>query len=584
MARSGRKSRFVTDVDNVLKNIWKVAIYIRLSVEDGDDKIESYSVSNQRDLLTMYINEQENMEIFDIYVDDGFSGTDFNRPSFQRMLKDIKEGNVNAVIVKDLSRLGRNYIEVGNYIEQIFPLYKIRFMALNDSIDSYKDPRSVNNVIVPFKNLMNDEYCRDISNKVKSVINAKKKRGEFCAGVAPYGYIKSPEDKHKLIIDEESAKVIRLIFKMALEGKGRLLIAKELNQMGIYAPNDYKRRILKINCGNAISNSKTTELIGWNANQIMHILKNEVYCGDMIQSKYKTVSYKIHKLVENPKEDWIIVRDTHEAIISREDFQKVQELVLSRDVRVDCFGKITLFGGFLKCNDCHRGMTRKRGGKRKDGKELYNYVYYCNSYTRKSPDLCSMHKIRSDKLEHLVLETIKVQANLVLNIDKTIKEISNAKKINYNHDIIGNSIKKLELELAKKRTLKKSIYEDWKLDVISKEEYNEYVAGYDTDIKKMEENLQELRKKLKLQSQTPKEDNTWINIFRKNQNITELTREILGDLIDVIYIHEGGDITVVFKYENEYKQELKFIKDNKEYCEQLKGNKVFEDMVNKIAI
>ena len=203
MARCGRKSRYIDNVEKTSRKIWRIAIYIRLSVEDGDDKIESYSVSNQRELLTMYIKEQEDIEIFDIYIDDGYSGTDFNRPNFQRMLQDIKAGNVNAVIVKDLSRLGRNYIEVGNYIEQIFPLYNIRFIALNDNIDSYKDPRSVNNVIVPFKNLMNDEYCRDISNKVKSVINAKKRRGEFCAGIAPYGYVKDPEDKHHLIIDEE---------------------------------------------------------------------------------------------------------------------------------------------------------------------------------------------------------------------------------------------------------------------------------------------------------------------------------------------------------------------------------------------
>ena len=582
MARCGRKSRYIDNIEKTSKKIWRIAIYIRLSVEDGDDKIESYSVSNQRELLTMYIKEQEDIEIFDIYIDDGYSGTDFNRPNFQRMLQDIKAGNVNAVIVKDLSRLGRNYIEVGNYIEQIFPLYNIRFIALNDNIDSYKDPRSVNNVIVPFKNLMNDEYCRDISNKVKSVINAKKRRGEFCAGIAPYGYIKDPEDKHHLIIDEESAKVVRLIFKKTLEGKGRLIIARELNQMGILGPNDYKRLVLKIKCGNGVSNSKTKGIIGWNVGQITKILKNEVYCGDMIQCRHRNVSYKIHKLVANDKKDWIIVRNTHEAIISREDFNKVQDIILSRDNRVTNFGVLTLFSGFLRCNDCHRGMTRKRGGQKHDGSGEYNYVYYCNTYTRKSPDLCSMHKIRSDKIEELVLKTIRVQAKLILNIEETIKEISKSKKISYDKDILIQSIKKLEVELDKKKALKKSVYEDWKLDIISKDEYLEYVSEYEDDIKKLQDNIEELNKKSNLYNQDKKEDNKWIEVFRKNQDITKLTREILSELINVIYIHEGENITIEFKYENEYKQALKFLKENKEYIEKIKGNQILMEKIQSV--
>lgn len=570
MAKRGRKSSYTEQIEKVIKKIWRIAIYIRLSVEDGDDKIESYSVSNQRELLTMYIKEQEDMEIVDVYIDDGYSGTNFNRPDFQRMLKDMKDGKINAIIVKDLSRLGRNYIEVGNYIEQIFPLYNIRFIALNDSIDSFKDPRSVNNVIVPFKNLMNDEYCRDISNKVKSVINAKKRRGEFCAGVAPYGYIRDPEDKHRFIIDEEAAKIIRLIFKMTLEGKGRVIISKTLNQMNIYSPNDYKRLVLKLNCGNAQSNKKSTKLVGWNPGQIAHILKNEVYCGDMIQCRHKKVSYKINKIVSTPKEDWIIVRNTHEAIISREDFNAVQEIILSRNVRVTKFGELSLFSGFLRCKDCGRGMTRKRGGHSNKKTGEYSYVYYCNTYTRKSPDLCSMHKIKSDKLEQMVFETIKVQINLVLDIEKAIKEISKSKKVDYEKNVMTQSIKTMEMDLAKKKSLKKSVYEDWKLDVITKEEYFEYVNDYDKDIEIIEHNLKELNEKLSVLNENKQEDVNWIEKFRKNQNITELTREILSELVDVIYIHEDENITVVFKYEDEYKQALRFIKENSENAERFR--------------
>ena len=206
------------------EKIWTVALYVRLSVEDGD-KAESNSVTNQKELLNDYINENPNFNLYDYYVDDGYSGTDFERPSFKRMLEDMKSKKFNTIIVKDLSRLGRNYIEVGNYIEQIFPLFNIRFIAINDNIDSYKDPSTVNNIIVPFKNLINDEYCRDISNKIRSVLAMKKRRGEYVGAFTPYGYIKDPKDIHHLIVDEDAARVVKLIYQWSLEGCGRKKIA-----------------------------------------------------------------------------------------------------------------------------------------------------------------------------------------------------------------------------------------------------------------------------------------------------------------------------------------------------------------------
>ena len=225
---SGRTSKYKEVSDNDIDKLWRIAVYIRLSVEDGDDKLESNSIVNQRKMINQFLEKEQNMIIIDYYIDDGYSGTDFNRPDFQRMLVDIKDGKINAVIVKDLSRLGRNYIEVGNYLEQIFPLYNIRFMAINDNIDSYKDPSSINNVIVPFKNLMNDEYARDISNKVKSVLNAKKRNGEFVGGLVPYGYVRDPNERHHFVIDAEAANVIKMIFNFTLEGKRKSLDSKKI--------------------------------------------------------------------------------------------------------------------------------------------------------------------------------------------------------------------------------------------------------------------------------------------------------------------------------------------------------------------
>ena len=199
-------------------NKWNVAVYLRLSSDDGD-KEESNSITNQKELINFYLKKEKDLKIKDYYIDDGFTGTDFERPDFKRLLVDMKNGKINTIVVKDLSRLGRNYIEVGNYIEQIFPLYNIRFIAINDNVDSFKDPKSINNVIVPFKNLMNDEYARDISNKVRSVLDTKKNKGEFIGSIAPYGYLRNPRDIHKFIIDKNASKIVKKIFRMILERK-----------------------------------------------------------------------------------------------------------------------------------------------------------------------------------------------------------------------------------------------------------------------------------------------------------------------------------------------------------------------------
>lgn len=221
--------------------IWNVGVYCRLSSEDGDNA-ESDSIVNQRELISLYLRKETDMQVIDYYVDDGYSGTSFSRPDFKRMIKDIVNEKINAVIVKDLSRFGRNYIEAGKYLEQIFPLYNTRFIAINDNIDSYKDPKSINNVIVPFKNLMNDEYARDISNKVKSVYRTKALNGEFVGGTTPYGYKKNPENKYQLIIDEDEANNVKLIFKKYLEGDGQIKICKYLNDNKILCRKEIQRR------------------------------------------------------------------------------------------------------------------------------------------------------------------------------------------------------------------------------------------------------------------------------------------------------------------------------------------------------
>lgn len=562
-----RKSKYQNNISESKTPLWRVALYIRLSREDEEEKVESNSITNQRTLLMEYVKNNDEFVIYDVYVDDGYSGTDFNRPGFQRLLNDMKDGKFNTIIVKDLSRLGRNYIEVGNYIEQIFPLFKIRFISINDMIDSFKNPASMNNVIVPFKNLMNDEYCRDISMKIRSAFNTKKRNGQFVSAWAPYGYIKDPKNKYHLIIDEESAKVVKLIFKMALEGIGRNTIAKELNAMGIPNPTAYKQKVLKSNYQNSSASRSFKNDGAWTNTSISQILKNRVYVGDMVQCKERVVSYKIHKIVKNPKEDWIIVENTHEPIISREDYFKIQDILFSRDTRTEKSGELSMFAGHIRCFDCKRAMNKKTLSNKNRNRDYWYYI--CSTYRNKSKELCTKHSIRNDKLENAVLEAIRFQTKLVLEMEEILKEINKSNTVNLRNNNIESSIKRQENELEKFKTLKKSAYEDWKLGVITQDEYMEYTESYMKKIQDAETTLEYLYEEKGKYKEQVQSDNSWIEVFKKNRNIMKLSKDIIDELIDCIYVHEGGDLTIEYKFNSEFENALNYIKENEELSQNI---------------
>lgn len=563
-----RKSKYQDNISDKSSSIWKVALYIRLSREDEDEeeKTESNSVINQRAMLQDFLRNKSEFVIYDIYVDDGYSGTDFNRPGFQRLLNDMKENKFNTIIVKDLSRLGRNYIEVGNYIEQIFPLFKIRFISLNDMIDSHKDPTSVNNVIVPFKNLMNDEYCRDISMKIRSAFNTKKRNGDFVGAWAPYGYLKDPKNKYHLIIDEEVAYVVRMIFDLALQGYGRQTIAKRLNSLGIVNPTGYKQEVLKLNYQNH-SAQKYGKDYAWTNTTISQILKNRVYIGDMVQCKEKVISYKVHKIVKTSDDEKIIVENTHEPIIDKEQFYKVQDIIFSRDTRVEKSGNLSIFAGHIRCGDCKRAMNKKTLSNKNRNRDYWYYI--CSTYRNKSKELCTKHSIRNDRLENAVLEAIKLQISLVLEMEDILNEINKSKTVNLRNNNIEISIKKQEAELEKNKKLKKSVYEDWKLGLISQEEYIEYSEEYLRNIKNIQETLNYLSEEKEQYKEQMQSENSWITVFKKNKNISELSKQVIDELVDCIYIYENERITVSFKFDDEYKNALNYIKENEELAQNI---------------
>ncbi len=559
---AGRKSRYTTIENKSIKNkIWSVALYIRLSQEDSDngtEKQESNSVTSQKTLLNEFIEEHDDLIVYDTYIDDGFTGTDFNRPSFQRLLEDMRNGSINCVIVKDLSRLGRNYIEVGNYIEQVFPLFNIRFIAINDSVDSFKNPASTNTILVPFKNLINDEYCRDTSIKIRTSLNGKKKKGEFIGAFPSYGYIKDEKDKHKLVIDEVAADIVRKIFNWNVnEGVGKIAICHRLNDLGILNPTGHKKLELGQNYNNYGIRDNTYT---WTPSTVRNILNNEIYIGNTVQGKRRTKSYKIHKVEAVPKEEWVKVENTHDPIIDKETFEKAQELS-RRDTKVSQkTQELSVWAGFLKCADCKRAMNKKSSTNKSGSK--YEY-YICSTYRKKSNNLCTKHSIKVENLSQAVLQAINLHINLLINTEEIVKQINDVGESITRPQIIDNMIVEKQNEIFKISNFKMRLYEDWKNNDITREEYLEYKQKYEIDIERLKKNIERLENEKQKYERQSINSNEWIEKFREQKGINELSRDIMMELIDCIYVKENGDIKIKFKFEDEFKRCLEYIENNK---------------------
>ena len=534
---------------------WRLGKYIRLSKEDllrGRD--ESNSVINQRRLLEQY--HQTHLDEFhdgteqDVYVDDGKTGTDTDREDFQRLLADVYSGRINCVIVKDLSRLSRNYTDAGNLIENLFVRLNVRFISLAEGVDSYRNPDSVSNIIVPITNVMNDQYCYQTSKKIRQVFDMKRRNGEFIGSYAPYGYVKDPNDKHALLVDPEAAEVVKSIFALFLSGMNKRGITYYLNDHGTLCPTAYKQQQgLKYNAPNAQGNPM------WSTITIDTILKNRVYVGDMVQGRQRVKSYKIHIQEKVPEEEWFIVENTHEAIIDRETFAKVQSL-LKRDTRTAPKAKqLYLFSGFLKCADCGRAMSRIAS------KGIYVY-YQCGTYKSLSKKACTMHSIKSDRLEAGVLFAIQQQVHLAITYSELVARINSAPLKKSKSKRLEDTIAAKEKELAKIMRYKQALYQDWKDGEITRNDYRHMSEDYEQQIEAFTRIMQTLTAEQEQLENGVDAESPCLTAFLKYRNIDKLTREILGELIDHIKVYEGGNISVKFKYADEFRRIAEYIELN----------------------
>lgn len=536
---------------------WKAALYIRLSREDGD-KVESNSITSQREILKEYLKLHPDIELHDFYIDDGWSGTNFDRPGFIRMMEDIYSGDVNCVIVKDLSRFGRNYTDAGNYLDNIFVRLQIRFIALNNGIDTATNNMNAATrcITVGVQNVINESLAATTSVNVRGTLNVNREQGKFIGSFASYGYMKDPNDHHKLIIDPETAPVVRMIFEKFIDGCSIIGIAKDLNEMGIPNPTAYKK--LK---GFNYKHPAGKKLDGlWPDSSVRRILRNEMYVGNMVQGKNTTISYKIKQCRAIPKEDWIIVEGTHEAIVDRETFDKAQSLFNQFIRKAPQKSEVDLFSGFVRCADCLRAMNKKTNSH-----PYGTYHYYrCGTSRKMKKSSCTNHTIRIDKMELAVLASIQGMIDSAVEMDKLIKRINSSpvKKKESSH--ICSAIDTHTAELEKLKGMIIDLYPDWKSGIISKEEYftlKEQLTEKITSLEKALENLKRTNEEFK---NGITEDNDFISHFKKYGKIDTLTRAMVVELIDKIYVHEGGRITISFKFTDAYEKALEYIELNKE--------------------
>lgn len=538
------------------RSTWKIAVYIRLSKEDGNDV--SYSVINQKALILKYIEqvkaeEEEEYTIVDFYTDDGLTGTDDSREEFQRMLRDIERKRVNCIIVKDLSRPFRNYADQGYYLECFFPLHDVRFISLQlPFLDSYLYPETMQSIAVPMQGVVNDNHCRETSIKVRQVFNYKRSQGQFIGAFAPYGYQKDPNNKNKLIVDEQAAAVVRDIYRwFVMEGMSKMAIAKRLSSQGTLNPASYKR-------ANGLKYENPNNHFDctlWSAATVTRILKNPTYLGHMVQGRQKVKSYKVHHRVAVPEDDWFLVQNTHEPIISQELFDKAQSLH-ARDTRTAPQKKeLYLFSGFLRCADCQKAMHRKKYGK-------YGY-YVCRTYKEHSDLVCSKHTIREKDLIKAVLKMIQIQIQLVDSMAKMIQKINNSPVVQLQPNRIADNLKNRERELEKATRLKDSLYESWQNGDISREDYSRMKAKYEEQLEQLGQTMQSLRKEQETLFGGVSPDHPDLQHFIKYNNIEELDRGLLIELVDTIFVHENQGITIQFKYADPYQRAVEFIEKNK---------------------
>ena len=504
------------------------ALYCRLSQED-ENKGDSNSIQNQRAILEKYAKDNgfENIQIF---VDDGYSGVSFNRPDFQRLLEMMEQGRVSTLITKDLSRLGRNYIEVGNYTEMLFPRWNVRYIAVNDNYDSLY---SEGNEFAPFKNLFNEWFARDTSKKIRAVVKAKAERGERVSTQIPYGYKKDPDVKGHLLIDEETAPIVRRIFELCAQGMGPTNIGNVLSKDMVFKPTFYRYHRQGV-YGTITDIDKP---YGWTSETVSDILRNEVYLGHTINCRTRVISYKDKRQVDVPKSEQYRFENTHEAIIDQETWDAVQK-VREGKRRRNNMGELDKYSGLLYCADCGSKLYFVRGKSIKPS----DYNFICSRYRKHiGEQLCTAHRIREVALDEIILEEIRRITYYARTKTREFVEFINKKSSSENRRELTaktNELAKLDKRNTELNALFKRLYEDNVLGKITNEQFRMLSDGYNAEQRAIAEQIPILQKQIEDLKASSTNVERFVTISNKYTDLQDLTPEILRTFIDKIVIHE----------------------------------------------
>jgi DNA invertase Pin-like site-specific DNA recombinase len=523
--------------------IYKAAIYLRLSKEQLNGTLgESDSIVNQEALIRAYLQAHPEIEVRHVFKDDGWSGVDFDRPGFQKMMQKIYDGAVDCVIVKDLSRLGRNHTETGKYISRIFPAFGVRFIAVNDHVDTANQNDDLDNIIIPFKDLLNDSYSRDISIKTRSTLEMKRRQGLYVGSITRFGYAKDEKDKNKLVIDEEAADIVRKIFRWCMDGMGNTKIAEKLNEMNFPAPAEYRE--LKRQGKKAVSTSR-----GWYPIAINRILRDETYTGVMTQGKFTTPNYKVKKVIRKSKDEVARIENAFEPIISKKEFEFVQQL-LERDVRTKPGNDYVYpLCGYLFCADCGGSMIKKSVFQK--GK-LYEY-YVCGEH-KYNRQVCSNHNISVTQLENAVLEAMNLHLQMLLEVETLL---DTAELI----PLKSKEVEKYQLQIAgaieekyKYQKLMKDCYIDYKEGLLTESEYVDMKQEYESRIEQLDKSVLQMEEEKKGMLKKQQLDLAWVREFRENPHLTKLSRRLVTAMIDRVLVYSSKKVRVVFTFEDEIRQ------------------------------
>ena len=546
MARKSRKGTAVPAKHNkpAIK-IWRAALYIRLSVEFNSGRGDS--LETQRQIMEAYIALCPDIEITEVYTDNGTTGRTFEREGFQRMLRDVEDGKIDCIVVKDLSRLGRNAIDTGYYIEKYFPLHGVRFIAVNDQFDSSTPENNGSHLIVPLKNMINEAYAADISKKVRAQQNQAMRDGEFVGSRPPYGYRKDPENCHHLLVNEDTAPVVRQIFQWAAGGVPLNEIVKRLNISGALSPSRYAASV------GLISSSRITGSGQWHSWVIGKMLTDEVYLGDMVQGKHTSVG---HRQVPTDPENWIVVRGTHEPLVNREDFERVQIIRRAAAEKYTRNGKRpytqNILQGRVFCGCCGKPLHRRRSTK---------YYYRCISNDRRGDGAClsGVHYLPEEDLFRTILTIIRQKAEVVMGEALRLKQYDG--KVVAQKAQVDREIVQLRQQTEKNKDLLASLYENFVKGVLTRTEYLEMKEGYSKKISDAVEKAQQLQtRQAELERQMAQYTSMADKLAAVDQD-TDLSALLVDQLIERITVNGPEDVSIQFAFESEFGRVMEVLAD-----------------------